>query len=156
MTTSIHTPRLLIPSLAPLHEVAAPLAAPLVRVAAGLLLMPHGAQKLLGWFAGSGTTDSPGQFIATTATMATGQTLAIGLIELIGGLLLAIGLFTRPVAALIAGMMAVAVFQILPANGFFWNQGGYEYPLMWGVIALAFALRGGGRYSTDAMIGREI
>ena len=40
--------------------------------------------------------------------------------------------------------------------GFFWTDGGYEYPLLWGIAALTFAIRGGGRYSLDALIGREI
>jgi putative oxidoreductase len=81
--------------------------------------------------------------------------LVIGMIEFFGGLLLALGLFTRPVAALIAGMMAVAVVTVHLPAGFFWTNGGYEYPLFWGLVALSFVLRGGGRYSLDALIGRE-
>ncbi len=51
--------------------------------------------------------------------------------------------------------MAVAVFAVHLPNGFFWDQGGYEYPLFWGLVALGFVLRGGGTLSVDARIGRE-
>jgi putative oxidoreductase len=51
--------------------------------------------------------------------------------------------------------MATAVLHHLP-GGFFWPDGGFEYPLLSGVVALSFAVRGGGRYSLDAKLGREI
>ena len=51
--------------------------------------------------------------------------------------------------------MAVAVIQTHWPNGFFWTDKGFEYPLMWGIVALAFVILGGGRYSVDALIGRE-
>jgi putative oxidoreductase len=70
-------------------------------------------------------------------------------------LFLALGLLTRPAAALVVAMMAVAVVQVHLANGYFWTDGGFEYPLLWGLIALSFVFRGGGRYSLDAVIGRE-
>ena len=41
-------------------------------------------------------------------------------------------------------------------NGFFLTEGGYEYPLLWGILALSFVIRGGGRFSLDALIGGEI
>ncbi len=78
-----------------------------------------------------------------------------GLTEFFGGLFLALGLLTRPAALAITVLMAVAVFQVHLANGFFWTGGGYEYPLFWGLVALSFVLRGGGRYSLDARLGRE-
>ena len=68
---------------------------------------------------------------------------------------MALGLFTRPAAAAIAVFMANAVLFHLP-NGFFWSKGGFEYPLLWGIVALSFAIRGGGRYSLDAKLGREM
>jgi putative oxidoreductase len=52
-------------------------------------------------------------------------------------------------------MMAVAVVTVHLPAGFFWTNGGYEYPLFWGLVALSFVLRGGGRYSLDGIIGRE-
>jgi putative oxidoreductase len=145
----------LIPVIRPLTQALSPLGEPLVRVAAGLMLMPHGAQKLFGWFGGYGI-QATGQFFAAKLGLPPGLALLTGLIEFFGGLALALGLATRLVAALVVGMMAVAVVQVHFANGFFWTDGGYEYPLMWGLVALSFVIRGGGRLSLDAAIGREI
>ena len=142
------------PALGDAYAALAPVGEVLPRVAAGLLLMPHGAQKLFGWFGGHGLAGTaqflggagfePGLFWAT----------ALGLLEFFGGLMLALGLLTRPVAAAIAVFMAVAITVHWPA--YFWNDGGLEMPLLWGLVALAYAIRGGGRYSLDALIGREI
>ncbi len=122
-----------------------------LRVTAGLLLMPHGAQKLFGWFGGYGL-DATGQFFAAKLGLPPVLAFAAGVIEFFGGLMLAMGLLSRPVAALIAALMAVAVFRVHAPSGFFWTSGGYEYPLLWGVVALSYVLRGGGRYSLDALI----
>lgn len=144
-----------IPAIRPLTETLSPLGEPLVRLTAGLFLMPHGAQKLFGWFGGYGI-EATGQFFATKLGLPAGLALLAGLIEFFGGLALAAGLLTRLSAALAAGLMLVAAIQVHLGNGFFWTSGGYEYPLMWELIALSFVLRGGGRYSLDAAIGWEI
>ena len=144
-----------IPALAPITNALSPLAEPLIRVTAGLLLLPHGAQKVFGWFGGYGI-EATGQFFASTLHLPASLALVAGVVEFFGGLLLALGLATRVVAALVAGLMAVAVLQVHLGNGFFWTSGGFEYLLFWGVVALAFVLRGGGRYSLDAVIGKEI
>ena len=144
-----------IPAIAPLTAALSPLAEPLVRITTGLLLVPHGAQKLFGWFGGYGL-EATGQFFATKLALPASLALVSGLIEFFGGLLLAAGLLTRPVAALVAGLMAGAILTVHLPAGYFWTDGGFEYPLMWGLLALAFVLRGGGKYSVDALIGREI
>ena len=152
--TTYTATRPIIPALAPLTNALAPLGEPLVRVAAGLLLIPHAAQKLFGLFGGYGL-EATGQFFATKLGLPASFALIAGLIELVGGVLLAVGFLTRPAAALIAGVMAVAVVSVHLPAGFFWTDGGYEYPLFWGIVALSFVLRGGGRYSVDAAIARE-
>lgn len=144
----------LIPPFARVADLLSPFATPLLRVTAGLLLMPHGAQKLFGWFGGYGL-DATGQFFAAKLGLPASFALLAGLIEFAGGLALALGFLTRPVAALVAGVMAVAVVQVHLPAGFFWTSGGFEYPLLWGVVALFFVVRGGGRLSVDALIGRE-
>jgi putative oxidoreductase len=155
MTSQLHAaPRPYLPFVAPLTQALAPFGEPLTRVTAGLFLMPHGAQKLFGLFGGNGLA-ATGQFFATKLGLPASMALVAGVIEFFGGLLLALGLFTRPIAALVAGMMAVAVITVHLPAGFFWTNGGYEYPLFWGLVALSFVLRGGGRYSLDAVIGRE-
>jgi len=75
-------------------------------------------------------------------------------IETIGGLCIALGLFTRFWAAAATIEMGVIVYHHLPNFG--WTARGYEYPLFWGLVMLAIALRGGGPYSLDRKIGREL
>lgn len=137
------------------HRLA-PLAYPLVRVTAGLLLMPHGAQKLFGWFGGHGLTGT-GQYFEASLGLYPGIAFALlaGLIEFFGGLALVLGLLTRPAALAVAVFMAVALSTHI-SNGFFWPNGGFEYPLMWGLVALAIFLRGGDNYSLDAKLGWRI
>ncbi|QKT02987.1 DoxX family protein [Ectothiorhodospiraceae bacterium 2226] len=131
----------------------AALAWPMVRIVTGLLLIPHGAQKLFGWFGGHGLAGTA-QFFETALNMSPGLLWAglAGAVEVFGGIALVLGLFTRTAALAVAVLMAVAITVHLP-QGFFWNAGGFEYPLMWGVLALALVLRGGGPYSLDARLG---
>jgi len=152
-TTTLTKP--LVPAFRPLQDALTPYAELAARVVPGLFLMPHGAQKLFGLFGGYGL-EATGQFFATKLGLPASMALVTGLIEFFGGLLLAVGLATRVAAGLIAGMMAVAVLQVHLANGFFWTSMGYEYPLMWGILALTYVVRGGGRMSLDAVIGVEI
>jgi putative oxidoreductase len=148
-------PRPAIPALGNLYAVVVPLGEPLARVATGLFLLPHGAQKLFGWFGGYGV-EATGKFFASKLGLPPSFALLAGLIEFFGGLALAAGALTRVAAGAVVGLMAVAVLTVHLPNGFFWTSGGFEYPAMWGLIALSFVLRGGGRYSLDAMIGREL
>jgi putative oxidoreductase len=153
--TTVSPAKPIVPVFASITETLSPLAEPLLRAAAGLLLVPHGAQKLFGWFGGYGI-DATGQFFATKLGLPASFALIAGMIEVFGGLFLAFGLATRAVATLVVALMAVAVVHVHLAAGFFWTSGGYEYPLLWGIVALTFVIRGGGRYSLDALIGREI
>jgi putative oxidoreductase len=148
--------RPIIPALAPVHRGLVGLSYPMIRIVTGLFLMPHGAQKLFGWFGGGGlqaTADGfasglglePGLFFAAL----------VGATEFFGGLLLAIGFLTRPAAVAVTILLAVAVLKVHLPNGFFNTNGGFEYPLLWGLIALALAFRGGGELSVDRAIGRE-
>ena len=156
MSLAIHTStKPVVPAFESIYRTLSPFAEPMVRIATGLMLVPHGAQKLFGWFGGYGV-EATGQFFATKLGLPPSLALLAGLIEFFGGLFLAAGFLTRPVAALVFGLMAVAVISVHLPIGFFWTNGGFEYPLLWGILALSFAIRGGGRYSVDALIGREI
>jgi putative oxidoreductase len=143
--------KLIVPALGDIYGKFSPYSWLIVRVTAGVLLIPHGYAKLFtGALEGTaGYMDSiglaPGIFWAWV----------IALLEFFGGIALAVGFLTRPVAAMVVGFMAVAAFYVHWGNGFFWNKGGYEYPLMWGIIALVILFRGGGAYSVDAKLGRE-
>lgn len=128
----------------------------LIRVAAGVFLVPHGAQKLFGAFGGYGL-EATGQFFATQLGFANGYLAALGAgsVEFFGGLLLAFGLFTRSAALAITVMLLVATSVHIGA-GFFWTDGGYEYPLLWAIVALSFVTKGGGRYSLDNAFGIKL
>jgi putative oxidoreductase len=139
---------------APLADRVPIYADALVRLTAGLLLMPHGAQKLFGWFGGAGLEKS-GEMFQTKLGLPPSMALVAGLIEFVGGAMLALGLATRLVALVIAAMMFFTIGFVHWKNGLFWPQGGFEYPLLWGVVALSYALRGGGHCSLDALVWRR-
>ena len=155
MSHDMTRPRPIIPALTPLYAKLSRLSYPLIRAATGLALMPHGAQKLFGWFGGYGL-EGTGGFFAQNLGLEPGLFWAalVGGVEFFGGLFLALGLLTRPAALAVVILMAVAVTVHLP-NGFFWTEGGYEYPLLWGLIALAIAFKGGAELSLDRALGRE-
>lgn len=147
---------LVIPVLKPIYVSLSGLSEALLRVAAGAFLIPHGAQKLFGAFGGYGL-EATGEFFQTQLGFANGYLAALGAgsVEVFGGLLLALGLFTRPAAGAIAVTLLVAS-TMHTGSGFFWTEGGWEYPLLWAIIALTFVVRGGGPYSLDRVIGREL
>jgi putative oxidoreductase len=149
------TSRLYVPALSGIYRAANEYAEPILRIGLGAVLIPHGCQKLFGIFGGMGLTDNAALFdrIGYTPGMFWGT--LVGCTELIGGILLVLGLFTRFAAAAVLIFMVVAV-QFTSAKGFFWNAGGFEYPLLIGICALFFLIRGGGHCSLDGMIGREI
>jgi putative oxidoreductase len=119
----------------------------LLRIMAGLTFMQHGAMKLFGAFGGMGPSHG-------TVPLVSLMGLA-GVIEFFGGLLIAIGLFTRPVAFLAAGEMATAFFMAHFPKAFFPIQNGGELPVLFCFIWLFFAAHGAGSWSLDAMIARR-
>jgi putative oxidoreductase len=119
----------------------------LLRIGAGLLYVEHGAQKLLGMFGGFGGT--PG----ATAPLASLMGVA-GVLELFGGLLIVLGLFTRPVALLLAGEMLVAFFKAHAPKGGVPLENGGEVPLLYLLIFLTLAVLGAGALSIDAARSR--
>ncbi len=127
----------------------------LLRVGVGLALMPHGAQKLFGWFGGYGL-EGTGQWMASIG-LQPGLLMAAlaGAAEFFGGLALLLGLLTRPAAALTAFTMLIAVFSVHIGNGFFMANNGYEYAFVLLVAALSLLVSGGGRYSVDGLISAK-
>lgn len=138
----------------PVYNSAGKYADTVIRIATGAFLVPHGAQKLFGWFGGYGLEATGQYFESVGMTNGYQVALAAGLVEFVGGLALALGLLTRVSAAAAAVLLGVAVTVHLP-NGFLWTSGGYEYPLMWTIFALYFWVKGGGDYSFDRLIGKE-
>ncbi|MEO1494805.1 MAG: DoxX family protein [Pseudomonadota bacterium] len=147
---------LAIPSLAPVYAATGEIAEAGLRIAAGLFLIPHGAQKLFGWFGGYGL-EATGLFFSTELGFAYGflAALGAGLVEVFGGLALALGFGTRIAAAAIVALLAVAA-SVHVGAGFFWTSGGWEYPVLWAAVAALFVAKGGGRFSVDHLIGRAV
>src|SRR6266508_2692498 len=81
---------------------------------------------------------------------------AVFFIETIGAVLIILGMFTRFMAAAAAIEFAVITFIAHWPAGFAAGRGGWEYPLFWGLILFAIALRGGGPYSLDRKLGWEL
>jgi putative oxidoreductase len=77
-------------------------------------------------------------------------------LESVGGVLLIIGLFTRFVAAALAIEMLIALLVVHLPKGYAASGGGYEYVLLIGIVLFTIAMRGGGPYSVDAKIGKEL
>lgn len=147
-------PDLIIPRLGRLYAAADTVTWLALRVTTGALLIPHGAQKLFGAFGGGGISGTAGFFESVGYGAPTLMALLVGLVEFFGGICLVLGFLTRPAAFAVAVFMAFAV-QFHLGNGLFWTAKGYEYPLLWGVVALFFAVRGGGVLSLDRKMGRE-
>ena len=143
-------PKLLFPQLRGFYDWAEPLSYVLVRLTVGLMILPHGWPKLMMGI------DATANMALVKRGIAPAEPLAVMLIllETVGGLCVALGLFTRFWAAAISIEMLVIVYHHLPKFG--WTGPGYEYPLMWALVMFAVALRGGGPYSLDRRIGKEL
>jgi putative oxidoreductase len=115
----------------------------LLRVIAGLMIMQHGLQKHFGLLGGFGPT---GGRVAPISQNGLG-----GAIELIGGALLALGLFAQPAAFILSGMMAVAYFQVHAPHGFFPIVNRGELAVLYCFVFLFFSAHGAGAYSLDGM-----
>ncbi|HET9607636.1 MAG TPA: DoxX family protein [Nitrospira sp.] len=133
----------------------------ILRVTLGLVMFPHGAQKLLGWFGGFGFDGTMGFF---TQKMGLPWIIAFLVIigESFGSLALLAGLLTRFTAASLAVIMLGAITMVHLPHGFFMNWGGqqqgegYEYHLLVIGIAAALLITGGGRWSADRVVAERI
>ena len=128
------------------------LAHSLLRIVSGLLFIHPGAMKILGWFGGMPADQPP---------LVVGSQIWIGgMLELVGGALVLLGLFTRPVAFLLAGEMAVAYWQF----HYGWGSGkGWTWPIenhgepavLLCFIFLLICAQGGGLLSLDGMLSKK-
>ena len=146
------------PRLSSLSQTLLPFADALLRVAVGLALVPHGLRNTFGFFPNTGVRAlnladlaaqldrdgyRPGKFWAP----------AISITQLVGGPLLALGLFTRPVAAVVLVFLLVTNVERWRIWRYFWNDRGLEYTLMWTIAAFVVLVHGGGFYSLDHVFG---
>lgn len=128
----------------PLPERWAPRLLSMLRIVAAFLFMAHGTQKLLAW-----PVAEPRDPVALLSLMG-----LAGVLEVFGGLLLLLGLFTRPVAFLLAGEMAVAYFTAHAPRGFWPILNGGELAAFYGFLFLYLAATGPGPWSLDALRSR--
>lgn len=124
-----------------------------LRVVLGAITTAHGSQKLFGWFGGAGPRGTASSFAQLGYNPPLLLALAAGLAELGGGLLIAVGLVTPLAAAGIAIVMLNAIVSVHGRNGFFNENGGYEFNLLVVTAAVATAAIGPGRFSLDNLFG---
>ena len=117
------------------------------RIVAGFLFMPSGALILFGSFDGMPGASSPPPLMS--------QTGIGGILEFFGGILVLLGLFTRPVAFILSGMMAVAYWQFHAPQGGWPLQNQGMPAVLFCFIFLYIAAQGGGDWSLDALIRRK-
>jgi putative oxidoreductase len=144
-------PKLLFPGLAGFYASWREIAYALVRVIIGYILLMHGWGKINTGFAGvtgfmAKQGLSPAEFFAGSAMF----------LETVGAICLIVGLFTRFFAAALAIEIGIAFLMVHMAKGFAAGQGGFEYVLLLGIVLLSIAIRGGGPYSVDRYIGKEL
>ncbi len=134
----------------------------IARLALGLTIFPHGAQKLLGWFGGYGFTGTMG-FFTDTLHLPYIVGLLVILIEFFGSLFLIFGVLTRVAAFGFIAMFLGVVFTAHASNGFFmnWNMEaskgeGWEYFILLFGLSLIALIAGGGKASVDAAISKKM
>src|SRR5271165_2736272 len=131
-----------MPGFATLRLNSQPYMLSILRIVVGLLYMEHGLAKILDF------PHQPNHAPYALLTLVPGLQ---GLLELVGGLLLALGLFTRTVAFILAGNMAVAYFMAHAPRGFFPLLNGGELAIVYCFVFLYFWVAGGGEWSLDRM-----
>jgi putative oxidoreductase len=144
--------KLIFPGLAGFYASWRDIAYTLVRVVIGYILFMHGWGKVTGaglagisaFMAKNGL--EPGALFAFCAIF----------LETVGAICIVIGLFTRFFAAALAIELAIAFLAVHMSHGFAASNGGFEYVLLLGIVMFAIAIRGGGPYSVDNKIGKEL
>jgi putative oxidoreductase len=115
-----------------------------LRIVTAFLFIAHGTQKLFNYPA------SPNGAVAINSMMG-----VAGILEVFGGFLLLLGLFTRPVAFLLSGQMAVAYFMVHVPSGFLPLVNRGEAAVLYCFIFLFLAVAGGGEWSVDRLLTRD-
>lgn len=151
-------PKLLVPRLRAFYDRMEPVAYVLLRASFGLIMVTHGLPKLTGTAHGSMADPlaASTNLIANVLHLPFAPQLAwfVALLEGVGGLMLALGLFTRLVAPMMVVQMAAICYILGPKLP--WIDRGMEFPLLMAFVAFYLSIRGGGRGSLDWRIGREL
>ena len=123
-----------------------PVALGVLRIMSGLLFLAHGTQKFLSFPASDG---------AGSGWDFSGPGAYAGLIELVTGVLIAVGLFTRPAAFLASGTMAAAYFMTHAPQSFWPVNSGGDAAVLFCFVFLFLVFSGPGAFSLDALLGRK-
>jgi putative oxidoreductase len=147
------------PGIAGLYVALAPVVEAFLRVTVGLLLVPHGLRAGFGMFPNTGMPVNSMPMLIKSLDREgyrPGRLWAPVIVatEVIGGPLLALGLFTRAVSIPIFILLALSIYAHR-RDGWFWNTQGVEYPLIWTMGSLYFLVNGGGPLSLDHLLGWE-
>ena len=149
---SVGETKLLFPGLAGFYASWRDIAYSALRVIIGIILLVHGWTKI-GTFGLAGVT---GFMAKSGLEPAMAFARAAIFLETVGAICIIIGLFTRFFAAALAIEMLIGLLAVHLKAGFSAAHGGYEYILLIGVVLFAIAIRGGGPYSAEQMIGKEL
>ena len=144
--------RLIVPGLAPFYASVGDIAYTLVRVVVGVMFLVHVSGKFKIGAGAVAANILAKNGIEPSLVWA----YIIIALELIGGACLVVGLFTRFFGAALAIEMLIALIAVHLPKGYAAGGGGYEYVLLIGACCFLIALRGGGPYSVDRMLGREL
>jgi putative oxidoreductase len=142
----------LYPTLVGFYDSVLPIAETFVRIVVGVMFLMHVSVKFK---IGAGAV-AANIFAKNGFEPALTWAYVTMSIELVGGICLIIGLFTRFVAAVLAIEMLVALLFVHLAKGYAAGGGGYEYVLLIGAVCFLFAVRGGGPYSVDRVVGKSL
>ena len=124
----------------------------LARVWMALLILPSGWEKV---FDNGAARIAAGNILKTGFYPPMFWAWVVAYLELVGMIMLAVGLLTRPIAFMFFVEMAVITVTIQMPNGYFWTSRGCEFALLLTLVSYAFVMAGGGRYSLDRRLGRE-
>jgi putative oxidoreductase len=124
----------------------------IARLVLGPVMAAHGTQKLFGWFGGYGLAGTGGFMESLGFRPGRAFAAAAATAELVGGILLTLGLLGPIGPALIIAVMIVAAVSVHWKHGLFAANNGIEVPLLYGTAAMALALTGSGLYSMDALL----
>jgi putative oxidoreductase len=144
--------KLLYPGLAGFYETMLPVATTFLRIVVGIMFLIHVSAKFK---LGAGAV-AANIFAKNGVEPALLWAYVVMFLETVGGVCLIIGLFTRFFAAALAIEMLVALVAVHLPKGYAAGAGGFEYVLLIGAVCFAIAIAGGGPYSVDRAIGREL
>jgi putative oxidoreductase len=142
--------RLFVPAVAGLYEQLIPYAPTLIRIALGLILIPHGFAKLFQ----DDAIPASRNFVNFGWAYPLAWAYFIGATEFFGGLMLVLGLYTRAAAVAVLIQMSVISFAVLWPN-WFWGKRGMEFTVLMGLVAISIIINGSGPLGLDRRLRKH-